>query len=280
MTSAQPIIALNDGTTVPQLGFGVWEIGDDATVSVLKAAFAAGFRHIDCAQAYGNERGVGRAVRASDLIRTDLFVTTKMRTSHFAHDKALKSVEDSLERMGLDYVDLFLLHWPVPSHDGLFVAAWKALIEMREAGRIRSIGVSNFLPEHLDRLIGETGIPPAVNQLELHPRFQQRDVRAVHDKLGIAIACYSPLGRGALLDEPAVAKIAKAHAKSPAQAIIRWHLQQGLIVLPKTATLSRIAENFDVFDFDLSEAEMAAIGALDRPDGRILPDPRHMNNLF
>lgn len=280
MTRAQPVVTLNDGKTIPQLGFGVWEVGDDVAASVLAAAFDAGFRHIDGAQAYGNERGVGAAVRASGLKRDEVFVTTKMRTSHYPHDKARASVEGSLERMGLDHVDLFLLHWPVPGHDGLFVEAWRTLIEMRTEGKIGSIGVSNFLPEHIERLIAETGVTPAVNQLELHPRFQQRDVRAAHDRLGVKIQSYSPLGRGAILVEPVLTAIAEAHGKSPAQVIIRWHLDEGLIVLPKTATLARVPENFDVFDFALTPEEMNAIAALDRSDGKILPDPARMNTLF
>lgn len=280
MTTAQPVVALNDGNTIQQLGFGVWEIPDGDAAAILGKAFAAGFRHIDCAQAYGNEKGVGQAVRESGLPRGDIFVTTKMRTSHYPYDKALKSVEASLDRMGLDYIDLFLLHWPVPSHDGLFLEAFMALIELRAAGRIKSIGVSNFLPEHIERLVAETGVTPAVNQLELHPHYQQRPVRAAHQQLGIAIQSYSPLGRGALLGEPVIAGIAEKHEKNPAQVIIRWHLQQGLIVLPKTGTPARVAENFDVFDFVLTAEEMAMIDALDRTDGKLLPDPRHMNTLF
>ena len=280
MTNAQPMVTLRDGIGIPQLGFGVWELGDAAAAPVLAAAFAAGFRHIDTAQAYGNEAEVGRALRASGLPREEVFVTSKMRTRDFPYDKARRSVAGSLERMGLDSLDLFLLHWPVPEHDGLFVEAWKALIDLRDAGTLRTIGVSNFLPAHIDRLVAETGVAPSVNQLELHPRFQQRDVRAAHARLGVAIESYSPLGRGAILSEPALAAIAEAHGKSPAQVIIRWHLQDGLIVLPKTATLARVAENFDVFDFELTPAEMAVIEGLDRPDGKILPDPTRMNHLF
>ena len=280
MAGTQPAVTLNDGTTIPQLGFGVWEIGDDAAAGVLATAFATGFRHIDTAQAYGNERGVGRAVRECGLARNEVFVTSKLRSSHFPFDTARQSLNDSLERMGLETLDLFLLHWPVPAHDGLMVEAWKALIEEQKAGKVRSIGVSNFLPEHLERLIAETGVTPAVNQLELHPYFQQRDLRDALKAMNIAIESYSPLGRGKILEDAAITAIAQAHGKSSAQVIIRWHLQDGLIVLPKTATPLRVAENFDVFDFTLSDSEMAAIAALDKPDGKILPDPRHMNNLF
>lgn len=280
MAGTQPAVTLNDGNTIPQLGFGVWEIGDDAAAGVLATALATGFRHIDTAQAYGNERGVGRAVRECGLARDAVFVTSKLRSSHFPFDTARQSLNDSLERMGLETLDLFLLHWPVPAHDGLMVEAWKALIEEQKAGRVRSIGVSNFLPEHLERLIAETGVTPAVNQLELHPYFQQRDLRDTLKAMNIAIESYSPLGRGKILEDKAITAIAEAHGKSPAQVIIRWHLQDGLIVLPKTATPLRVAENFDVFDFTLSDDEMAAIAVLDRPNGKILPDPRHMNTLF
>ena len=280
MTGAQPIVTLNDGTKIPQLGFGVWEIGDDEATSVLLAAFAAGFRHVDTAQAYGNERGVGRAVRESGLKRDELFVTSKLRTGDFRYDDARRSFDNTMERLGLDSLDLFLLHWPVPEHDGLFVEAFRALVDIRKEGRLRAIGVSNFLPEHLERLVGETGVTPVVNQLELHPHFQQRDIRAAHEEMGIAIQSYSPLGRGAVLRDPVIAGIARAHGRSPAQIIIRWHLQQGLIVLPKTGTLSRVAENFNVLDFELTASEMAAMRSLDKPNGKLLPDPRTMNTLF
>jgi 2,5-diketo-D-gluconate reductase A len=280
MTSAQPIITLSDGAAIPQLGFGVWEIGDGETASIVSAALAAGFRHIDTAQAYGNERGVGQAVRQSGLPRDEIFVTSKLRAGDFHSKDARGSFGRSLDRLGLDQLDLFLLHWPVPVHDGLFVEAWRVLIELRQEGLVRSIGVSNFLPEHLRRLEAETGVLPAVNQLELHPHFQQNDVRDAHTELGVAIESYSPLGRGAVLGDPLIRGIAATHGKSPAQIIIRWHLQQGLIPLPKTANLARIRENFDVFDFMLSPAEFDAIASTDRPDGKILPDPRQMNTLF
>lgn len=280
MTGAQPIITLNDGKTIPQLGFGVWEIDDDETASILQSALAAGFRHIDTAQAYDNERGVGQAIRESALPRDEIFVTSKLRSGDFHYDDARRSFDKSMERLGLDALDLFLLHWPVPEHDGLFVEAWKALIDIQKDGRVRSIGVSNFLPEHLKRLETETGVLPVVNQLELHPHFQQNDVRAAHAQLGVAIESYSPLGRGAVLNDPVIRNIASVYGKSPAQIIIRWHLQQGLIPLPKTASSARVRENFDVFDFMLSPAEIDAITSCDKPDGKILPDPRTMNNLF
>lgn len=280
MTSAQPMLTLSDGTAIPQLGFGVWEVGEGDVAPVLALAFEAGFRHIDTAQAYGNEIGVGAAVRRSGLDRGEIFVTSKLRTSHYGTGKARRSLEDSLERMGLAYLDLFLLHWPVPSHDGLFVEAWTDLIAAQEHGLVRSIGVSNFLPEHVERLVAETGVAPAINQVELHPRFQQRDLRAAMEQYKVAIESYSPLGRGALLGNRVLVDIAGAHGRSPAQVIIRWHLQDGLIVLPKTRSLNRVRENFNVFDFELSENEMAAIAALDSADGKILPDPRQMNSLF
>jgi len=280
MTSAQPVLTLSDGKTIPQLGFGVLELGQADAAPVLAKAFEAGFRHIDTAQAYGNEKDVGAAVKRSGLDRGEIFFIYYLWTSEYYTGKARRSLEQSLERLGLDYLDLFLLHWPVPEHDGLFVEAWTDLIAAQEDGLVGSIGVSNFLPEHVARLVTETGVAPAVNQVELHPRFQQRDLRAAMEEYKVAVESYSPLGRGAMLSEPVLVDIAKAHGKSPAQVIIHWHLQEGLIVLPKTSSIDRVSENFDVFDFELSAEEMAVIAKLDKPQGKILSDPRHMNNLF
>jgi 2,5-diketo-D-gluconate reductase A len=280
MSLAQTLV-LNDGHSIPRLGFGVWRLPDDETTATVTAALNAGYRHIDTAQAYGNEVGTGRAVRESTLPRRDIFVTSKLRTADFPPEKARASFNATMDRLGLDDLDLFLLHWPVPAHD-LYLDAWKTLIDLRAQGRVRSIGVSNFLPEHLKRLIDETGVVPAVNQLELHPSYAQRDIRDFHAQHGIAIQCYSPLGGegAAVLAAPLIAQIAQNHSKSPAQVVIRWHLQQGLIPLPKSATPKRIAENADVWDFDLSDQDMQQIATLDRADGKTLPRPEEMNTLF
>lgn len=280
MGAEQPYVKFRDGNAIPQLGFGVWQIDDDTTSDIVGQALKAGYRHIDTAQAYGNEAGVGRAINESGLAREDIFVTSKLRTGDYGYDSALKSFDGTMERLNLEVIDLFLLHWPVPAHDGLASESWKALIEIHKSGRAKSIGVSNFLPDHLERIIGETGVIPVVNQLELHPHYQQRHVRDVMRSHDIAIQCYSPLGRGVVLEEPEIVAIADAHGKSTAQVIIRWHLQQGLIALPKTASPERVGENFDVFDFELTADQMAAIDGLDRPDGKVLPEPTEWNRLF
>ena len=274
-----PNITLNDGKSIPQLGYGVWEVPNDTVPRTVAAAVEAGYRAIDTAQGYDNEEGVGRGIAQCGLPREQLFVTSKMRTKDQGYESTLKSCMGSLDRLGLDYLDLFLIHWPVPAHDR-YSETWKAFVQLQRDGRIRSIGVSNFLPEHLERIIGDSGVTPAVNQIELHPEFQQRAAREFHQRHKIATECYSPLGRGKSLDNDVVGKIAGKHGKSPAQVILRWHIQQGLIVIPKSTHAERIRENIDVFDFALSEEDMAAIAALDRPDGKLLPDPAENNDLW
>lgn len=277
---AVPTINLNDGHTIPQLGFGVWQVPDGAVTQAVLTAFEAGYRSIDTAQGYGNEPGVGKAIAASGLPREELFITSKLRTRDQGYDPTLKSFMGSLDRLGLDYLDLFLIHWPVPKHDR-YSDTWKAFVQLQRDGRIRSIGVSNFLPEHLNRIIGDTGVTPAINQIELHPQFQQRDVRDIHAHHGIHIESYSPLGSGSgLLGNAVINEIAKKHGRSPAQVILRWHLQQGLIVIPKSAHADRIASNIAVFDFKLDEDDMAKIARLDRPDGKIGSDPAINNSLW
>ncbi len=271
MTS-QPIIAFSDGRSIPQVGLGVWQTPDDVAVTVVKAALETGYRHIDTAAAYGNEEGVGAGIRAAGLAREEIFVTTKVWNADHGFDQTLKAAEASLKRLRLDYVDLYLIHWPAP-RKGLFVDTWRALIQLKEAGRVRSIGVSNFAVEHLDRIIGETGVTPVLNQIELHPRFQQEALRDAHAARGIATESWSPLGQGRLLADPAIAAIAAKHGRTPAQVIIRWHIDSGLIVIPKSVTPSRIVENFDVFGFTLDSGDLAAIARLDAADGRIGPDP-------
>ncbi|MEW6125177.1 MAG: aldo/keto reductase [Pseudomonadota bacterium] len=265
-------IKLRDGRDMPRLGLGVWQTPDDGAARVVSHALKNGYRHVDTAAAYGNEAGVGEGIRASGLDRGEVFLTTKVWNTDQGFDATLRAFEASAKRLGTDFVDLYLIHWPAPKK-GLFVDTWKALIRLKQERRAKSIGVSNFQPEHLERIIGETGEVPVVNQVELHPTFQQRPLRAFHAKHGIATESWSPLGRGALLDDPVIGEIAKAHGRSPAQIIIRWNIQSDLIVIPKSATPSRIEENARVFDFELSPAQMAALDGLDRADGRVGPDP-------
>ncbi|WP_375451498.1 aldo/keto reductase [uncultured Devosia sp.] len=273
-----PLIQLQDGNAIPQLGLGVWQISNDDVVGAVNQAIMAGYRMIDTAQGYGNEEGVGRGVVESGLNRDAIFITSKVANRNQGYDKTLASFMETLGRLGVDWLDLFLIHWPVPAQDK-YAETWKALVQLQKDGRIKSIGVSNFLPDHLERIIGETGVVPVVNQIELHPQFQQRDVREFHRQHGIAIESYSPLGRGLLLDDPTIAGIARKHGKSPAQAILRWHVQEELIVIPKSSSPERIGDNIAVFDFELDEDDMAAIAGLDKPDGKHGSNPAVMNNL-
>ncbi|HEY2724249.1 MAG TPA: aldo/keto reductase [Pseudonocardiaceae bacterium] len=267
-----PTTPLNNGVRIPQLGFGVFQVPPEDVERAVTAALETGYRSIDTAAAYRNEEGVGRAVAASGLPRDEVFVTTKLWNSDHGYDEALRAFDAGVGRLGLDTVDLYLIHWPVPSRDR-YVETWKALEKLAADGRVRAIGVSNFTIENLQRIFAETGTVPAVNQIELHPHFQQRDLRAVHAEHGIATEAWSPLAQGGVLSEPTVTRIAEAHGVTPAQAVLRWHLQLGNIVIPKSVTPERIRENFDVFGFELSADEMAAIGELDSPTGRIGPDP-------
>ncbi len=274
MSSSQatvPQVRLTGGVEIPQLGFGVFQVPPEDTAEVATRALLAGYRHLDTAAAYGNEAEVGQAIRASGLDRGEVFVTTKCFNDDQGHQRARRAFQASLDRLGFDYVDLYLIHWPVPAHDR-YVETWKAFIELQAEGRIRAIGVSNFNPAHLARLIEETGVTPAVNQVELHPRFQQAGLRREHEERGIVTEAWSPLAQGAVLDDPAITGIAAVHGKTPAQVVIRWHLQLGNVVIPKSVTPERIEANFDVFDFHLSPAEMAAIDALDAGE-RTGPDP-------
>jgi 2,5-diketo-D-gluconate reductase A len=271
-TSKQvPQISLRGGEQIPQLGFGVFQVPPAGTAEAVLQALSSGYRHIDTAAAYRNEAEVGQAIRASGLERHEVFVTTKCFNDDHGHEKAKRALAASLERLELHYVDLYLIHWPVPSHD-LYVETWQAFIEMRDEGLVRSIGVSNFQPSHLERVIGATGETPAINQIELHPYFQQRGLRHEHEQLGIVTESWSPLAQGKVLDDPVIVEIAETHVKTPGQVVIRWHLQLGNVVIPKSVTPSRIEENFDVFDFELSASEMLAIDALDAGD-RTGPDP-------
>jgi 2,5-diketo-D-gluconate reductase A len=264
----QPTVALNDGAAMPQFGLGVFQTPPDATEQVVKMAVGEGYRLVDTAAMYHNEDGVGRAL----LGRSDVFVTTKLGNSDHGFDQTLRAFDDSMRRLSRDTLDLYLIHWPRP-RVGRYVESWKAFVRLQKDGRVRSIGVSNFNRDHLERIIGETGVTPAVNQIELHPRFQQRALRAFHDERGIKTESWSPLGRGGLLSDPVIVDIAAKHRRTPAQVVIRWHLDSGLIVIPKTVRLERLKENIGALGFTLDGDDMGRIDALDSPRGRIGPDP-------
>lgn len=272
-----PVLPLNSGATIPQLGFGVFRVDPDETERIVTDALELGYRHIDTAAIYGNEEGVGRAIAASGIPREDLFITTKLWNSDQGTQSAYDAVDLSLEKLGLDTVDLYLIHWPTPKRN-LYRESWTALQQIQADGRATSIGVSNFLVEHLENIIADGGAVPAVNQIELHPALQQPEVVAFSRSYGIQIEAWGPLGQGKypLFDEPGVAAAAAAHDKSPAQVVLRWHLQNGNIVFPKSNSRKRIAENLDVFDFELTDAEVAAISALER-DGRVGSHPNDVN---
>ncbi|MFH9740543.1 aldo/keto reductase [Streptomyces roseolus] len=274
-TPAVPTVKLNNGVEIPQLGFGVFQVPDDATAAAVTAALDAGYRSIDTAAVYGNEAGVGRALAASGIAREELFVTTKLWNADQGYDATLRAFDAGLATLGLDYVDLYLIHWPAPARD-LYRDSWRALERLAEEGRIRAAGVSNFQPGHLRRLLDGATLTPVVNQIELHPALQQSELRAFHGEHGIATEAWSPLAQGAVLDDPAIASIAAAHGKSPAQVVIRWHLQLGNVVIPKSVTPARIRANIDVFDFVLTDEEMAAIAGLDR-GLRTGPHPDELN---
>ncbi|GAA1258570.1 aldo/keto reductase [Streptomyces aureus] len=270
--SKVPPIVLNNGVEMPQLGFGVWQVPDAEAEKAVATALEAGYRSIDTAAIYGNEEGTGKAVAASGIAREKLFVTTKLWNADQGYDATLRAFDASLDKLGLDYLDLFLIHWPLPSKDS-YVDTYKALEKIYADGRAKAIGVSNFLPEHLERLLGETSIIPAVNQIELHPHLQQRAAREFHAEQGIATEAWSPLGQGkGLLEVPAIVAIAQKHGRTPAQIVLRWHVQLGNVVIPKSVTPSRIVENIDVFDFELDIEDIAAISALNE-DRRLGPDP-------
>ena len=270
-----PTITLNDQTSIPQLGFGVFLVPPAQTAATVATALEVGYRHLDTAQMYGNEAGVGEAISASGIPREQLYVTTKLDNGFHRPDDARRAFERSLEALGLDHVDLFLIHWPLPTrYDGDFVSTWETLIELRESGGTTSIGVSNFQPAHLDRIVAETGVVPAVNQIEVQPFFTNESARAANARHGAATEAWSPIARGRVTDDPTIGAIAERLGRTPAQVTLRWHLQRGDIVFPKSMHRERMAENADLFGFSLTDDDLAAIASLDEGEaGRTGPNP-------
>ena len=275
MTTAIPTITLNNGVEMPQVGFGVFQVPNEETTAVVAEALKAGYRSIDTAAIYGNEEGVGKALAESGIARDELFITSKLWIADLGYEETLKAFDESLQRLGLDYLDLYLIHWPAPTKD-LYVDSWKALEKLYADKKIRAIGVSNFQPAHLEKLIEASSIVPVINQVELHPALQNREVIAANTKHGIVTEAWSPLAQGAMLTDETILAIAEAHKSTAAQVILRWHLQEGRVIIPKSVTPSRIAANLDLFGFELTSDELASIDALDR-DGRTGPHPNQFN---
>jgi 2,5-diketo-D-gluconate reductase A len=279
--STIPSIQLNDGAHIPQLGFGVFQIEPEKTAGAVRTALEIGYRHIDTAEMYGNEKEVGQGVRDAGMNRADVFITSKLNNGFHKPDDARRAFDNTLRALESDYVDLFLIHWPLPTlYGGDFVSTWKALEEFARDGRARSIGVSNFEPAHLDRLAQESGTVPAVNQIEVHPYFTNEAVRAYGKEHGIVTEAWSPIAQGAVLDDETIGRIAEGSGKSPAQVVLRWHIQRGDIVFPKSVSTDRMRANFDLFDFELDDADMDAISALDRGEsGRTGPNPNKFDYI-
>ncbi|MBC9732696.1 aldo/keto reductase [Nocardioides marmotae] len=270
-----PTITLNNQTTIPQLGFGTYQVPPEETARAVGTALEIGYRHVDTAQMYRNEAGVGEAVKASGIPREELWITSKLNNGFHRPDDARRAFDETLAKLGVDTIDLFLIHWPLPTlYDGDYVSTWRTLTEFVEQGRARAVGVSNFQPAHLDRIVEETGVVPAVNQIEVHPYFCNEDARAASIRHGVEVEAWSPIAQGAVLDDEVIGRIAATYGKTPAQVTLRWHVERGDIVFPKSVTEQRIRENFDIFDFSLTVEEIAEISALDRgAAGRTGPDP-------
>jgi 2,5-diketo-D-gluconate reductase A len=271
----EPILTLHDGTSIPQLGFGVFQVPPDQTADTVLTAFEVGYRHIDTAQMYQNEEGVGSAIKDSGLDRDDLYITTKLNNGFHRPDDARRALEESLHKLGLDQVDLFLIHWPLPTkYDGDFVSTWETLAALQQEGFTRSIGVSNFQPGHLDTIVAETGVIPVVNQVEVHPFFANEDVRAANARHGVLTEAWSPIAQGKVHDDDVLGELSTLVGRSPAQVALRWHIQRGDIVFPKSMHRERMQQNFDLFDFELSDEQMKSVDALDLGEaGRMGPNP-------
>ncbi|MFF0248831.1 aldo/keto reductase [Streptosporangium sandarakinum] len=270
-----PTITLNDKTEIPQLGFGTYLIPPEQTADIVGQALQVGYRHVDTAQMYGNEEGVGRAIAVSGIPREELYVTSKLANDKHRPDDVRRSFDETMARLGLERLDLFLMHWPLPTlYDGDYVSTWKAITDLVADGRLRTAGVSNFQPDHLDRIIAETGVVPAVNQIEAHPYFTNDTAREASRRHGVAVEAWSPLGQGAVLNDAKIAEIAADHGRSASQVVLRWHIQRGDIVFPKSMRRERMAENFALFDFSLTPQEVDAISSLDKGErGRVGPNP-------
>jgi len=270
-----PTISLNDQTTIPQLGFGVFQVPPPKTAEAVTAAFEAGYRHIDTAEMYGNEKGVGEAIAASDIPRDELYITSKLNNGFHRPDDARRAFDRTMADLGLDQIDLFLIHWPLPTqYDGDFVSTWNTMAEFREDGRARSIGVSNFQPAHLERIVEETGVVPAVNQIEVHPFFGNEEARAANARHGVATEAWSPIAKGQVVDNGVITEISTRLGRTPAQVALRWHIERGDIVFPKSMSPARMKENFEIFDFELGPEDMQAISGLDQGEaGRLGPNP-------
>ncbi|MDX6324653.1 MAG: 2,5-diketo-D-gluconate reductase [Nocardioidaceae bacterium] len=276
-----PLIPLHDGSTIPQLGFGVFKVPPEQTEETVLTAFEVGYRHIDTAQMYGNEAGVGAAIKSSGIDRDDLFVTSKLNNGFHRPEDVQRSFEESLQRLGLDRLDLFLIHWPLPTrYDGDFVSTWRAVTELTRDGRLTSAGVSNFEPDHVARIVDETGVVPQVNQIEVHPYLTNEAARAASIGRDIKVEAWSPIARGNVLEDPVITEIAEAHGRTPSQVTLRWHVERGDIVFPKSMKRSRMEENFAIFDFTLSEEEVGRISGLDKgEDGRTGPNPNTFDHI-
>ncbi|KGH46900.1 oxidoreductase [Modestobacter caceresii] len=274
-----PTITLNNGVQIPQLGFGVFQIKPEETVEATRTALEVGYRHIDTAEMYGNEAEVGEAVRQSGVPREEVFVTSKLNNGFHARDDALKAFDGTMDALGFDYLDLFLVHWPLPGIDVDYVETWKAMEEIYRSGRVKAIGVSNFNAHHLRRMFGETEIRPVVNQIEVHPYFAQNDLRAFNADHEIRTEAWAPIAQGKVLDDATLIRVGERHGKSPAQAALRWAIQRGDIIFPKSVTRARVEQNFDLFDFELTDDDMREIDGLDRADGRNGPNPDEFNYI-